>query len=232
MLPRKTSGCLAAAIALFATSVVQAGDPDTHIEHLVVGDGYFIQVEQHGVQQVLSGNFAKQTDHWIVLHQLSEGRNETGVPVVSKFPYVNRLFKNVGIGRTDELLWIPRDAATIRGRIRAINPASAEAPISDEPSTRTLCRVIFVGDDHKVAEHEGKIEKIANDQLTLSADETVSFEVRKPGWSNLPLVGGYFVNTRTETREAHSQFARSDILCIRIVNALRPSPEDQASVRH
>ena len=29
MLPRKASGCLAAAIALFATSVVQAGEPGT-----------------------------------------------------------------------------------------------------------------------------------------------------------------------------------------------------------
>jgi tetratricopeptide (TPR) repeat protein len=31
--------------------------------------------------------------------QLSEGRNEFGPPVLSKIPYLNRLFKNVGIGR-------------------------------------------------------------------------------------------------------------------------------------
>ncbi len=31
--------------------------------------------------------------------QLAEGRNEFGPPVLSKIPYLNRLFKNVGIGR-------------------------------------------------------------------------------------------------------------------------------------
>ncbi len=33
------------------------------------------------------------------LKTLSEGRNEFGPPVLSQLPYVNRLFKNVGIGR-------------------------------------------------------------------------------------------------------------------------------------
>ncbi len=33
------------------------------------------------------------------IKRLSEGRNERGVPFLSKIPYINRLFKNVGIGR-------------------------------------------------------------------------------------------------------------------------------------
>jgi type II secretory pathway component GspD/PulD (secretin) len=33
------------------------------------------------------------------LKTLSEGRNEFGPPVLSKIPYINRLFKNVGYGR-------------------------------------------------------------------------------------------------------------------------------------
>ena len=33
------------------------------------------------------------------LKSLREARNENGVPILSKIPYVNRLFKNVGIGR-------------------------------------------------------------------------------------------------------------------------------------
>jgi general secretion pathway protein D len=36
--------------------------------------------------------------------RLSEGRNEFGVPILSKLPYVNRLFKNVGIGRETQSL--------------------------------------------------------------------------------------------------------------------------------
>lgn len=36
--------------------------------------------------------------------RLSEGRNEFGVPILSKLPYINRLFKNVGIGRETQSL--------------------------------------------------------------------------------------------------------------------------------
>jgi general secretion pathway protein D len=39
------------------------------------------------------------------IKRLSEGRNEFGVPLLSKVPYINRLFTNVGIGReTDSLM--------------------------------------------------------------------------------------------------------------------------------
>jgi general secretion pathway protein D len=38
------------------------------------------------------------------IKRLSEGRNERGVPLLSKFPYINRLFRNVGIGRQTQSL--------------------------------------------------------------------------------------------------------------------------------
>ena len=38
------------------------------------------------------------------IKRLSEGRNERGVPLLSKVPYINRLFKNVGIGRETQSL--------------------------------------------------------------------------------------------------------------------------------
>jgi len=38
------------------------------------------------------------------IKRLSEGRNEFGVPILNKLPYVNRLFKNVGIGRETQSL--------------------------------------------------------------------------------------------------------------------------------
>ena len=40
------------------------------------------------------------------LKRLSEGRNEYGPPILSKIPYINRLFKNVGYGRDAESLLI------------------------------------------------------------------------------------------------------------------------------
>jgi general secretion pathway protein D len=39
------------------------------------------------------------------IKRLREGRNEFGVPLLSKVPYIDRLFRNVGIGReTDSLM--------------------------------------------------------------------------------------------------------------------------------
>ena len=39
------------------------------------------------------------------IKRLNEGRSEFGVPLLSKLPYINRLFRNVGIGReTDSLM--------------------------------------------------------------------------------------------------------------------------------
>jgi general secretion pathway protein D len=38
------------------------------------------------------------------IKRLSEGRNEYGVPLLNKLPYINRLFKDVGIGRETQSL--------------------------------------------------------------------------------------------------------------------------------
>ena len=40
------------------------------------------------------------------IKRLREGRNEFGVPILSKIPYVNRLFKNVGMARTTDSLML------------------------------------------------------------------------------------------------------------------------------
>lgn len=191
-------------------------DADNRIDQLVVGDWYRIRFERHDVQQEFNGDLAKVTGHWIVLHTLSEGRNERGVPVASKFPYVNRLFKNVGIGQTHEFVWIPCEAATIRGRLLAANPPSFDPPSEDDPTPGSAYEVSFIGTDHKVAEQAGKLKAISADRLTLLESESVSVEIRKPGWSNLPVVGGYFIDTRKETLESLHDIARGDLICIRI----------------
>ncbi len=38
------------------------------------------------------------------IKRLAEGRNERGLPIVSKLPYISRLFTNVGIGRETNTL--------------------------------------------------------------------------------------------------------------------------------
>jgi type II secretory pathway component GspD/PulD (secretin) len=55
------------------------------------------------------------------LKTLSEGRNEFGPPILSKIPYINRLFKNVGYGRDAQSLMImvtPRIIINLEEEIR------------------------------------------------------------------------------------------------------------------
>ena len=40
------------------------------------------------------------------IKRLSEGRNERGIPFLSKIPYVSRLFRNTGVGRTSTSLML------------------------------------------------------------------------------------------------------------------------------
>ena len=67
------------------------------------------------------------------LKPLSEGRNEFGPPVLSKIPYLNRLFKNVGYGRETSSLLHHGDAAHHhqrggRGRQTGNTPVPTPSP--------------------------------------------------------------------------------------------------------
>ncbi|MEQ8848668.1 hypothetical protein [Botrimarina sp.] len=66
-------------------------------------------VQQPTFQQISVSTTVSVPDGGTVLlggiKRLSEGRREFGVPLLSKLPYINRLFRNVGIGReTDSLM--------------------------------------------------------------------------------------------------------------------------------
>jgi type II secretory pathway component GspD/PulD (secretin) len=65
------------------------------------------------------------------LKRLSEGRNEFGPPILSKIPYIDRLFKNVGYGRETESLLImvtPRIIINEEEEQRQVLGTAAPAP--------------------------------------------------------------------------------------------------------
>ena len=128
---------------------------------------------------MLDGNDARRAnDRWIVLRSVSEGRHEYGVPVLSSVPFIGkRMFRNVGIGRTDELLWIPREAAQITGRTLATDKPAIEAPQGEDPTPQGDCTVQLVT-ERRTAQREGKVVATTDGELTL-AIETVE-AVHKP----------------------------------------------------
>jgi type II secretory pathway component GspD/PulD (secretin) len=62
------------------------------------------------------------------LKTLSEGRNEFGPPVLSKIPYVNRLFKNVGYGREAQSLMMMVTPRIIVNRDEETRQTGFEVP--------------------------------------------------------------------------------------------------------
>lgn len=61
--------------------------------------------------------------------RLREGRRERGVPLLSKVPYVNRLFRNVGIGRDAQSLMM-----MVTPRIIIQEEEEAKLGISETPT--------------------------------------------------------------------------------------------------
>lgn len=85
----------------------QDDDPDTDDQDIVViEEGTTVQLPTFAFTTVTTT--VSVPDGGTVLlggiKRLQEGRNERGLPLLSKVPYVSRLFKNVGIGRTTQSL--------------------------------------------------------------------------------------------------------------------------------
>ncbi|MCE9555379.1 MAG: general secretion pathway protein GspD [Planctomycetes bacterium] len=71
------------------------------------------------------------------IKRLKEGRNEFGIPIMSKIPYINRLFKNVGIGREAQSLML---MVTPRIIIQEEEEEKLGLAIPEETASRRLDR--------------------------------------------------------------------------------------------
>jgi type II secretory pathway component GspD/PulD (secretin) len=84
-----------------------SGTSTTTTNSLAVGN---ITIQQPVFQQVTVITTVSVPDGGTVLlggiKTLREGRNEAGVPILNKIPYINRLFRNTGVGRETESLML------------------------------------------------------------------------------------------------------------------------------
>jgi hypothetical protein len=195
-----------------ATVVVPAATPPTNIQHLKIGDWYEVTVQRGDASRQLSGTLVKTTDRWIVLFTNVEGRTERGVPVMSKVPYVNRLFKNVGIGRATTYHWLPREATTIRGRTMANKEIALPTPQGDFPPADAQSTV-EIRQDNQAAEHRGKLT-FQHDQLTCRSERLVAKERRVPVLGAIPVVGQAFRSEEFVSEEQTYEIALDAVLCI------------------
>jgi len=201
----------------------------TDIERLVVGDGYTIVAQRNGIRERLMGDLVKANDRWIVLRSVSEGRHEYGVPVLSSVPFVGkRMFRNVGIGRTDELLWIPREAAQIMGRTLATDKPAIDSPQGGDPALQSDCTVQLVTEQRTV-QREGKVVATSDSELTLAIETVEAVHKPRAVLSRIPVVGDSFYSTTYETRRTKERLALEKVLCVRMSNSTRAVAEDETS---
>jgi len=183
------------------------------IDELVLGDQYVLDVQRPGGREKYDGELIKVTDKWLVLQQRRESRNECGVPILSKLPYTGRLFRNVGIGRWEEQLWIPRDAAIVQGRIQDEDGVASAEPEGEGPELQRDCSVSLNKVGHLT---QGKLTAVADEEIVLSVASTMTTQTPLPVLGKLPLIGGAFNRTQTQEISEDQRIAMADVLCIRM----------------
>lgn len=217
----KTSGFLVSLmVCLFAMAVPAHGEESeapgtesTDVRHLKLGDGYEVVVRREGVEKRYSGRLVQMTGEWLVLRSVSEGRNEQGVPLLSKAPYYGRLFRNVGIGRVAIDRWVPRDSATIVGR--SIADDESQCPLTTQhPTWDEVIRVEYAD----AGEVVGFSDAPTREGATLHHIEAVGEEVKTP-WpvlGQLPVIGGTFTSRHFVLREEERQVALGSVLSVEV----------------
>ncbi len=87
----------------------------------------------------LSGEIVGETEDEVHVAVWITASNERGVPMLSKVPYVSRLFKNVGVAREKVIIKVPRsqfETVSFHGEVPAVaaeETSAATPPRGDQP---------------------------------------------------------------------------------------------------
>lgn len=203
-----------AALLHSMATCANAQDDRAAVTDLVVGDGYTIRVERNGVTETIAGDLVKATANWIVLERQQGEQTEYAVPI-SKLPYFSRTFKNVGVGREHDVVWLPREAATIEQRSMSAEQPPLTEIDGDEPPSGQLCHVQYVAG----AEAKSVSGKLSNDEgtdLTVSSEVMVEERQGVPMLSEIPLVGRAFTRTTRIAQHRSHKLARANVLAVRV----------------
>ncbi len=184
----------------------------TDVSHLELGDDYQVVVRRDGAEARFSGRLVQMTHEWLVLRMVSECRNEQGVPVLSKVPYVKRHFRNVGIGRTTTDRWVPRAATTVVGRLIHEDKEDFQQLATTQPTWEQVTRVEYA-EAGEIAHCSGPLtlEGTTLHGMKLVCEE---METPLPILGQLPGFGNLFTTTEVELREETRELALESVLVV------------------
>ena len=193
----------------------EASPDDASAAPLVPGDQYTIRVERRGQEATFNGELVRANPQWIVLRCPAEKR-EASPSLLDRLPVVGRHFGTTAIGRAEDYLWIPREAATVESREPATQRTPRPSLNGDRPPRQTACRVQLVHAG-KIQLRDGGMEEIDDEQLTLSVPKRIKT------YAPLPSSPGGFMSianmtslVRYESRCDREEIPLDDVLCVRV----------------
>jgi hypothetical protein len=160
MFRRTLCSLLVASATLAGTEAALAQNPvnrpQAAPERLIIGDGYVVKVRRGQAEQRIVGDLAGASPYWIVLRCRSVS-NEAGVPEAPRNSLgPTKIFQNVGRTVTDELVWIPCEAALVERH----SPRASRLPppnLTDEAPPRQAPCTVELAAGFQVARQEGEI---------------------------------------------------------------------------
>lgn len=197
---------------------MERADESNRIDDLVLGDTYVVEATRNGVSEKHQGVLTHVDDEWLTIAIRVRGRNEFGVPVLSKTPYVNRLFKNVGIGEERSVHCLVRESTKIVGRTK-LNPS--ETPITSERQRPEVDHLVTIHYEEggKVATMQGTLKSLNDEEAVLTTQTSESHVSRVPVLSSMPLVGDVFTRTTVTVSEFDSHIAAEKIMSVNMSDA-------------
>jgi hypothetical protein len=209
--------CWLTASVLLTSAVNVQGQENKAAEHeldpnqLVVGDWYDVTIERNGVKAQASGMLLKVTDDWIALGVVRAAANDVGVPILSKVPGRQRLFRRVEV-ISKAYDWIPRDAAHIDKRQEVTHEEVKKEFQNDVPELKGQCFVHFSAD---------KVEKEVDGDFAgveaskVSIENNVGTAVKDDSkLSQLPIIGSFFAKRMFAFHVEKKSVALEDVLFI------------------
>lgn len=223
--------CGAAICLAFGASVLRAEGVGDAAEGLTPGNWYQVKYDRDGVEEDGFGELVSADEHWVTLSFIVRGRSEQGVPILSKTPYVNRFFKNVGISDSHVTVFVPRDAVT------EISPQEAPSAETDRRQASEFPRpgenvTVCYSEGGERQRKRGQLVSVDDQKVVLTCTEVVGQTSSVPVLSQIPLVGGMFTKQVFTRREVNTHIAADKVLCLSVTDAFfERATETMASLK-
>ena len=164
----------------------------------------------------LTGISCSINNAWIVLRRVSESRHDVAVPATSK-ALAKTQVSQPQIARRIEYLWIPREAATIVGRVVAVKPLVGDE-IGESPALGAVCQVVAATGE-LTEETEGRLIELTAEQAVIRQQLRVDTKRVVPYVGELPYVGALFRSVQGTDEERRIEVPKAALMCIRVIEA-------------